>query len=378
MKKFFEITIPSAAIVICLVAIIWSLEQKPFSPLPTFTPIKTTSRPVPGPIVQNELPKIPSTYAEISDVSPELFAYAHGTVIADNKIFIGMANRSGNPFPTNQLYVFPDLKDLKQVKVISLPGKGDIEAMVYDTKNDQIYFTFSDPQELGIFGINPKNYLVYNILSTTSVSMGLRPAITTDGTYIYGITYTKPASVFKIGIKDHSFVTSAMGHISLGHSAAIGIYGSSTELYFGGSDDNWFEKVNAENMSSLGLLYFQGCSITDDMPFQKTSEKGGYVYIGCEKQPFGYRVSTDDMDTAKFDLPGSSFGMFIYGNDLYNVAMDGNFDLFRNMDIKKIKRYFTGQDLQLNELFVSADNDVYFTEWWGIKGLFKVDKSSLD
>jgi hypothetical protein len=176
-------------------------------------------------------------------------------------------------------------------------------------------------------------------------------------------------------------MTNSTGHIRNGHSAAIGVYGSSTEVYFGGGEADVFEKVNADNLTSLGMSYFPGCSITDDMPFQKIDDGGGFVYLGCERMPFGYRVETEDMSTTRFDLPGNSFGLFIYGNDLYNAAQDGNYDIFKDMDITKLVRYYVGQDIQLNELFVSSSSTatprLYFTGWWGVKGLFEVGSSTL-
>jgi hypothetical protein len=96
-------------------------------------------------------------------------------------------------------------------------------------------------------------------------------------------------------------------------------------------------------------------------------------------------VRTNDLTYTKFDLPGSSFGMYIFGNDLYNAAQDGNYDVFANMDLSNPKRYFVGQDIQLNELFMATTasstmastssvgtQSLLFTGWWGVKGLYEV------
>ena len=393
MKKDLEIGIP-IIVVIAAGFLMWALLtgqtiSVKMEPQAIYGPNLPGVKPV-VPVAPAAPLKPPSIPVQITQKSPEVFAYAHGTVMADGKIFIGMASRSGNPFPTNRLYVFTDPSDLTKFRIISIPRTGDIESMVFDEKNDQIYFTLSNNGSLEIYRIDPKTYFVSTVISTTSVDIGLKPAIATDGTYLYGITYTNPATIYKVGIYGTTLVVSPYAHISNGHSAAVGVYGSSTELYFGGGEADLFEKVNGDDLSSMGMLYFPGCSITDDMPYQpvvdaNSSTTYGYVYLGCERQPYGYRVRTNDLTYTKFDLPGSSFGMYIFGNDLYNAAQDGNYDVFANMDLSNPKRYFVGQDIQLNELFMATTasstmastssvgtQSLLFTGWWGVKGLYEV------
>jgi hypothetical protein len=396
LKKDLEIGIP-IIVVIAGALLMWALLtgqeiSKPIVPQPKFGPN------IPygphGKPAQSSVPSIPtkpsSIPVKITQHSPEIFAYAHGTVMADGKIFIGMSSRSGNPFPTNQLIVFTEPSDLRQFLIISIPKIGDIESMVYDRKNDKIYFTLSNNGALDVYRIDPKTYFISTVISTTSINIGLKPAITTDGEYIYGITYTDPSIVFKVGIYGTPLVISTASHIPNGHSAAIGIYGSTTELYFGGGEADGFEKVDGDSLASLGSISFRGCSITDDTPYERVDDPSGYsygyVYLGCEREPIGYRVRSYDMNVTKFSLPGSSFGMNIFGSDLYNAAQDGNYDVFKNMDISNAKRYYVGQDIQLNELFMTTNasttiastssqsaQSLYFTGWWGVKGLFGVN-----
>ncbi len=327
-----------------------------------------------GPVTK---PKPLSIRVAITQKSPEVFSYAHGTVMVRDKIYVGMAARNGNPFPTNQIFVFSDLSNLNDMRVVSLPTTGDIGSMVYDDLNDQIYFMVSNIGGLQIFRMNPRTFQVSTVISTTSIDVGMKPAITTDGKYIYGITYTDPSTIFKVNVNGAPQLLTSTGHIMNGHSAVAYRYGSSTELYVAGGEADLFEKVKADDLTSISKRYFPGCSITDDMPYQNIDSKGGYVYLGCERIPYGYRVKTDDLTFTRFSLPGSSFGMFIYGSDLYNAAHDGNYDIFKAMDISKPKRYYVGEDTQLNELFVSTTtNSLYFTGWWGVKGLYGVASSS--
>ena len=365
-----------AVIIVCAISFSIIFNEKVVVPIVVPTIHRPIALPQPPAIVV--VPKVPSTPVAIAGLSPQIFAYAHGTVMADKKIFIGLADRAGNPYPSNQIYIFSDLNDLNKFNVVSVPKNGDVESMVYDEKNDKIYFPLSDNDSLSIYRLDPQTYAISSVFSTTSIDIGAKPAIVTDGKYIYGITYNEPATVFKVSIDGSSFESNAAGHISKGHSAAIGIYSSTTELYFGGGEDNQFENVDGDSLDSLGITRFRDCFLTDDMPYKIVSAKYGYVYVGCEKMPYGYRVKTDDMSSVRFDLPGASFGLFIYNNDLYNAAQDGNFDIFKGLDISKIKRYYIGQDIQLNELFVSDAGDVFFTGWWGVKGLLEVASTSLD
>ena len=192
MKRDFEIAIPTI-IVIAGALLMWAMFTGhpvvgpllgpeaiygPSLPQPQGSPPAQPS--IPSPEAATRPPSIPLS---IIQSSPEIFEYAHGTVMADGKIFIGMAARSGNTMSTNQLFVFTNLNNLKQFLIFSIPRTGDIESMVYDEKNDCIYFTLSNNGSLSIYRINPKTFFISTVISTTSVDIGLKPAITTDGKY---------------------------------------------------------------------------------------------------------------------------------------------------------------------------------------------------
>ena len=264
---------------------------------------------------------------EVSTSSGPVFAYAHGTVEADGRFFIGMADRTGNPFPTNDILVFGDLGNLSKYAVVTIPIRGDVETMVYDSIHDQIYFDLSSNQGLYLYRLDPHTYRLSFIVSTSTVDAGRRPAIVTDGTYIYGITETDPSAVFKVLISDGTLTTSRIGHIPNGHSAAIGISGSTTELYFAGGMSNGFEKVRASDLTSLGTINVAPCSVSDDMPFYPEAKKvavgtggdvststaggaslGGLVYLGCEMVPSGIVVHTADMSRQ----PVPTAGLFLW------------------------------------------------------------------
>ncbi len=346
--------------------------------------------PAPSPIPGEHIPSLGKSQTTVTtgiisvvSSSSPVFAYAHGTVVADNKFFIGMANRNGNVFNANRLVIFPDPADLSRYQLLTLPRAGEVDTMIYDDVNDAVYVAISGFGRLELDRLDPHSLALSTIISTTTIDFGRRPAIVTDGTYIYGITETDPASVFKVKIATGELTVNSVGHIRGGHSAALVRNHQYTELFFGGGMSDGFEKVDADTLRSVGKLDFRPCLISDDMPYVEMSATGGYVFIGCESVPFGYRVRTSDMAVTQFPLPGNSLGMFIYGTNLYNTAQDGFLDVFPGMDIGHLKRYVVdhglpaeathGQKLQLNELLYSTTTErMYFTAWWGVKGIYEL------
>ena len=84
----------------------------------------------------------------------------------------------------------------------SLPANGSLESAVYDARNDEVYFELADNRALDIYAIDPHSYAVSTVIATTSVDSGPKPAIVTDGTYVYGITNTDP--VDRLQGQDHA------------------------------------------------------------------------------------------------------------------------------------------------------------------------------
>jgi hypothetical protein len=154
--------------------------------------------------------------------------------------------------------------------------------------------------------------------------------------------------------------------------------------------NNEFEKTDPVTLNAISSIKIEPCGMSDDMAFAKVATSSGYVYIGCEGINYGIRVKTDDLSFERFALPGASFGMFIFGNDLYNAAQDDNIDIFPGKDLNILRRYriLDGSDLfaddrgqvaALNEILFSPKSDkLYFTAWWGMKGLFEVSTSTIE
>jgi len=332
------------------------------------------------------VPAIELGAATVTNASPSVFAYAHGTVQAGEKFIVGTANRVGNPYASNTVLMFTDPRFIDRYVTILLPHNGDVETMAYDQAANKAYFLLTGGHAFELFRFDISTLYLYEVASSTTLDPGQKPAIVTDGVYVYGITNTSPATVFKVKIADGTIATDSKGHISQGHSAAIGVYPGRTELYFGGGMSDWFEKVDAATLSSLAKINLSPCAETDDLPYEKLDDQSGYVYVGCEIQPYGYRIQTSDMKTDRFLLPGSSLGLFIFGGDLYNGAQDGTIDVFPNRNLGLLQRFHIAssslidnhhQDIEPNELFYSASTGhLYFTAWWGIPGLFAVSTST--
>jgi len=370
-----------------------SAVPQPFIPAPIQVPAKpvVTKKPsVPGTprtkISSIIVPSIATGTATITNASPSVFAYAHGTVSAGDKFIVGTADRAGNPYASNKLFMFTDPRFVDRYVTVLLPHRGDIETMAYDPASNKAYFLLTGAGDFELYSFDVATLYLYEVASSTALDPGQKPAIVTDGTYVYGITNTSPSTVFKVKIADGTISTNSKGHISSGHSAAIGIANGKTELYFGGGMDNGFEKADAETLNSLNKTDLSPCALTDDLPYEKIDGAGGYVYVGCEIEPYGYRIRTSDFSVDRFLLPGSSLGLFIFGDDLYNAAQDGNIDVYPHGNLGVLERSHIAsssllnahsQEVEPNELFFSDSTErLYFTAWWGIPGLYTVSTSS--
>ena len=337
------------------------------------------------------LPAIQATVtpgtARVTSQSPAVFAYAHGTAAADGKIFIGMANAAGNRYAGSELVIFGDDGDISRPAFVTVPLPGEVDTMAYDRLHDKIYFELSNAPGLALFSLDPHTYAVSTLAASSTIDAGRRPAIVTDGTYVYGITNTDPSLVFRAKIDGGDLTVSRTGHIANGHSAAIGIFASSTELYFGGDMSNGFEKDDAGTLAAVATTTISPCGMSDDMPYVPAGARAGYVYTGCESVPYGIRVRTDDLSYERFQLPGASLGMYAYGDYLYNAAQDGYIDVFPGSDLADLRRYRVtdeaapfdakGQDIELNEILLSPrTGKLFFTAWYGIEGLYQVATST--
>jgi hypothetical protein len=354
--------------------------------LPAQRPASAPVSPLPHIQFDVILPHIATGTAVITDASPAVFAYAHGTAMAGNKFVIGMANREGNPFVSNKLLFFTDPQYLNRYLTVLFPHLGDVETMTIDPVSGDAYFLLTGSKNLELYRFDPHTLILSAVASSTSIDPGAKPAIVSDGTYVYGITDTVPSTVFKVKLSDGTVDFNPKGHISHGHSAAIGIYPNSTELYFGGGLSDGFEKADAATLAPIKRVDLSPCTETDDMPYQKIDDTEGYIYVGCEFQPYGYRIRTVDLNASRFLLPGSSLGVFIFGDDLYNAAQDGRIDIFPGLNLADLERYHIAssslvdnhhQEIEPNELFfASSTQSLYFTAWYGTPGLFRVSTST--
>jgi hypothetical protein len=76
--------------------------------------------------------------------------------------------------------------------------------------------------DFSILSINPNNINDWQAVYTSNLFYGTSAAIVTDGTYVYGVSYTTPAKFFKIRISDWTLVSSQVwdnGHS--GHGASL-------------------------------------------------------------------------------------------------------------------------------------------------------------
>src|SRR5258706_2271832 len=89
------------------------------------TATSTSAGRIPPPLIFSIHPTVKHGLATVTAASPKVFAYAHGTVSADGKLFIGMADKSENPFPSNEIVVFSD-QDINHPTLLTMPALWDV------------------------------------------------------------------------------------------------------------------------------------------------------------------------------------------------------------------------------------------------------------
>lgn len=331
-----------------------------------------------GNVIQVAVPTRTANKAVVVAETPTtLFKGAHGTLQLNDKFYIGARYADENSSYSN-VTVFDNPSDLTQFSTVMFDLGTDnyanfIESMCYDSVHNQIYCVASgvaDGSPLRIVRFSPTDINDYTVVfSNNSYDMGQSPAIVTDGTYVYGITYTWEAAIFKIRISDWTLISytaipnaGSGSNGDYGHAAKLYKYLDRTEIYFTTAFSNKFLKVIASTMAVTVLDLAPYLTIpTDDFVFQYSDETGGYCYIGGETGN-GVMVDTAAMDATPFtSLP--TFGMFTDGTDLYNLVNTGGIQVFPGFDTDNPVFYET-PGLIPNEFFYTSTGSKFFTNWY--------------
>ena len=113
--------------------------EVPVQPAPPEKPAPPTALPK-AKVSSIIVPSIATGTATVTNASPAVFAYAHGTTQAGERFIIGTADRAGNPYASNRFVMFTDPRFIERYVTMLLPHQGDIETMTYDQASNKVYF----------------------------------------------------------------------------------------------------------------------------------------------------------------------------------------------------------------------------------------------
>jgi len=336
--------------------------------------------------------------------SAGIFGWPHGTCQIGEKIYI--ATRTSPATVT----VFNNPNDLTDYQQVTLTGQNRVDLLIYDSVNNKLYATSRNTgggdHKLNIIQIDPDNINNWSVVyssNTPSASFITSSPIVTDGTYVYGATSDNgPSTFFKIRISDWTLVAqTTWNEAALAHSAQLRVYPGKKEMYVtnaaatsynGQSLDINFAKVDCDTMTYtttyVQMPYYNPDDdmeensyplvLTDDMACRVIDDNGSICYLGSEDNdpswpPYGWAVNTATMVVTRFDAGQDvSYGMFIYGNDLYSVG--GPFDQAHLSVLTGIIIKYKDFDLEHpqiwgslpfvpNELFHTSNGKMFVTDW---------------
>jgi hypothetical protein len=241
---------------------------------------------------------------------------------------LSYSNKSPNGFASFNLFIASANRGaIETTFILSILFSGSI-GIVFVTTNSFI-------GDFSILSINPNNINDWQAVYTSNLFYGTSAAIVTDGTYVYGVSYTTPAKFFKIRISDWTLVSSQVwdnGHS--GHGASLIQYPDKSELYFSASYyGGAFAKVNPLDLSYTDVVGF-GNLITDDMYCRKISDEGATCYTASEDNSINHLFAIDTKTmTVKTITSLASYGVFSDGSSLFNLAKTGYITKYPNFDL---------------------------------------------
>lgn len=328
-----------------------------------------------------------SIVANVIAQSGQDFIQAHGSVQIGDVFYLG--ERYCCP---SKIIRYNDPNNLNDVdsEIINVSQMdGDLESMCYDSINNLIYATCIPsvggvPYKLGIISIDPTDITNQQLVFYDNVLVGGgSPAICTDGTYIYGVTYRNPqdSEFFKIQISDGTVVAQeTWTGANNGHAIKLFEYSGITELY-ATSVNGRFAKIDASDLSYVDIDILGDANLpTDDFWYENIDDNGGYCYVVGEGTGGGVRIRTEDMTTVAFSaLP--SYGIFSDGTDLYSLGYEGFIQVYPAFDITNPQTYsIYPEGYSPNEFFYSSTGKLFFTDWKDDSGQlleFRIEQSPL-
>ena len=190
--------------------------------------------------------------------------------------------------------------------------------------------------------------------------------------WTYGATYTGTytSKFYKIRISDWTLQAQrAWTGKYFPHSAQLVTYSNRSEMYVTSSydDPSPFAKVNCSDLTYTSVNISAGLKeATDDMACRYVDDNGAMCYIGADigsTNPNSFAVNTALMTVSTFSTGvTSSYGMFIYNGNLYNLGSAGTITRYKNFNTAA-PEIFSISPIVPNEFFYSSTGKMYVTDW---------------
>lgn len=277
------------------------------------------------------------------------FQMAHALINDGTYLYAG--ERINNATPSSVARIIKYNTNLTEVGSYEVGANKDVESMCYDSVNNRIYATqvYDDgvATRVSILVINPSTMLPVSQTNYTALITGESFPIVTDGTYIYGATYSAPPVIFKIRISDMALVsTVTWTGRERAHAARIDErngYMYLTDIPYLASTNPYFAKVNLSTLSytevNIGGYVRKP---TDDFAMIDTGSEV-YCYIGSEyvygsggnAGYGGVQVRTSDLSLTGITLE-TTYAICEYGDEIYSATIDGNIQIFSRDDLNNV------------------------------------------
>lgn len=289
----------------------------------------------------------------------------HSFIYHNNKIYAGTRTTPA------KFLRFNDLDDLTDYDVVTFANDGlhnRAESMRYDATKDKIYiaFNYGGPgNKVLVTEIDPDDLTYTDVIADTTALAGTSPAITSDGTSLYVLTYTYPAKIIKYNLTTYAQTTIAtindgVANKNVGHAL---IY-DGTNLYGTGAvSPGWVAKIDPSDLTHTVANFSSGNNIaTDDLTIA-----GDYLYVGLEATT-GMIVKVKKSDLSLENISTGQtvacYGTYFDGEYIWGVYNSSPGNLVRiDPTTSEINTYtFDSGENSLNE--ITSNGSRFFVTTW--------------
>lgn len=322
-----------------------------------------------------------------NSTSTTLIRYPHSFVEVGDYVFVGERISSGTT--TSSGRIFKILKETLEVtSYVQITSSGSIESMTYNPTTNRIYATRYNETStsLGLIELNPDT-MSYSLPTVTGITPGSSPAIVSYGNYIYGVTYTTTAYVFRITISGYTVEQSVAWSAATGGRGHAAQYSPRTgclyvtNLSASTTTGNYFGKFNASSLTtstSVSLDAYVNAPTDDFALVDDGSEV--WCYVVGESNVTGYNgaeIKTNGTTYSGMTVSGigvkTGYSMFNSGNIIFSLSTNGYLQAFSRFNLYEVATFKVSDYLTLNEGLVSSDGRLLCTTWGSPSRVYEFD-----